>query len=113
MAFEEQLRIDCEHENGGVVLRLRGELDLASAPRLRAELAKAEVEATPSLVLDLHELQFMDSTGLRAVLVAEARSRQRGQAFAVTRGSDQVKRLLEITRANEYLRVVDRTEEAI
>jgi anti-anti-sigma factor len=113
VGIEDQLRVDAKHEDDRVVLRLRGELDLASVPLLQSELAAVALEAAPMIVLDLRELQFMDSTGLRTILAAHDRCQERRQEFAVTRGSDQVERLLSITRVSEHLRIIDCPDEAV
>ena len=112
---QDQLTIDVRHapETDRVVLCLHGELDLASAPLLQRELDSHELEATAMVVLDLQELQFIDSTGLRIILSAHERSRERGQEFAVTRGSQQVQRLLTITRVDEHLRIIASPDEML
>jgi anti-sigma B factor antagonist len=79
MAVQDQLLIDVRHDKDRVVLSLQGELDLASAPLLQAEIQGSEVESAAMLVLDLKELRFIDSTGLR-VLLARARTGVRGHA---------------------------------
>jgi anti-sigma B factor antagonist len=94
-----------------VVVHLDGELDLASAPQFEVELERAEVTAAATLVLDLRDLQFIDSAGLRMIVSAHENARERGQEFAVTRGSEQVQRLLAITRIGEHLRIIDAPEE--
>jgi len=95
------------------VLALRGELDLANAPLLQSEIENSEIVAAPMVVLDLQELEFIDSSGLRVLLAAHDRSRQRGQGFAVTRGSEQVQRLLSITGVDEHLRVIASPDEML
>jgi anti-anti-sigma factor len=113
VGIEDQLRVDTKREQDRIVLRLRGELDLASVPLLQSALDAVELEGPSLVLLDLRGLQFMDSTGLRAILAAHERSQQRGHEFAVTRASDQVERLLSITRVSEHLRVLDATDEAL
>ena len=88
------------------MLALHGELDLASASLLEAEVDRPEVTAAPNLVLDLRDLQFIDSTGLRTLFSAYQRASARGQGFALTDGSPQVQRLLAITRMGEHMRIV-------
>ena len=96
-----------------MVLSLHGELDLASAPLLQREIESPEIEAAAMVVLDLEALQFIDSTGLRIILSAHDRSRERGQEFAVTPGSQQVQRLLTITRVDEHLRIIASPDEML
>jgi anti-anti-sigma factor len=91
----------------GVHVRLAGELDLATVPRLDDEL-KAVEDAGPEVVLvDLQGLSFMDSSGLRALLAADARAREAGRRLVLVRGDERVQRVLSITRLDERLEIVD------
>ena len=103
---QEHLSVDARREQDRVVLRLTGELDLASSPILERALEAPEIAATPLLVLDLDGLRFVDSTGLRIILLAHESARGRGQEFAITPGSAQVQRLLSITSVAEHMRVI-------
>lgn len=113
MSVQDQLVIDARHDKDRVVLALRGELDLASAPLLQSEIQSSGIETATTVVLDLQELKFIDSTGLRVLLAAHEASRERGQEFAVTRGSPQVQRLLSITGVGEHLRVIASPDEML
>ncbi len=95
------------------MLSLHGELDLASAPLLEHELQDVDLGARGTVVLDLQELEFIDSTGLRTILASQERVRELGGVFAVTRGSAQVQRLLAITRADEHLQVLASPDELL
>lgn len=107
MPGEDHLRIDARHEEDKLVLRLQGELDLATVSLLEEQIGRAGAEVAAMVVLDLEKLEFIDSTGLRAVLSAHALAEERGQEFAVTRGSEQVQRLLSLTHVAEHLRIVE------
>jgi anti-anti-sigma factor len=109
----ENLQVDVRSEPDRVVLRLHGELDLASAPFLQSEIEGAQAAETALVVLDLDELEFIDSTGLRIILAAHERSRERSQTLALTRGSQQVRRLMSITHAGEHLRIVESPDEQL
>lgn len=106
MAVPDQLQIEVRRDKDHVVLTLRGELDLASAPILQTAIEGSEISSASALVLDLQELKFIDSTGLRVLLTAHESSQGRGQEFAVTSGSQQVQRLLSITGVGEHLRII-------
>jgi len=103
MGVEDQLDISIRREGDRVVVAMDGELDMASAPRLEEAVQSSELELDTTVVLDLQRLQFIDSTGLRAILSLRERCDERGQQFAVTRGSPQVQRLLDITGVSEHL----------
>jgi anti-anti-sigma factor len=105
--------VDVRFEPSRVVLRLEGELDLASAQMLQRKLGSAELATRPMVVLDLDHLAFVDSTGLQIILMAHERSRERGQEFAITRGSPQAQRLLSITGVTDHLRVVASPDELL
>jgi anti-sigma B factor antagonist len=93
------------------VVTLAGELDISSASRVERELSRAEERRPGALVLDLSALEFMDSTGLRIVVGADARARERGSRFAIVRGPDAVQRIFRITRLDERLEMLDSAEQ--
>jgi anti-sigma B factor antagonist len=83
------------HEGARVRVRLRGELDFATADFVADRLRRLR-ERHAAVLLDLDELAFIDAGGLRVVLTAAADARNDGWAFAVTRGSAPVRRLVEL-----------------
>lgn len=88
------------------MLALHGELDLLGAPLLQREIEGAEIESHGIVVLDLEDLQFIDSAGLRVILTAHERAHQNGQELALTRGTEQVQRLFAIAGIGEHLRII-------
>jgi anti-sigma B factor antagonist len=113
VAAGEQLRVGVDSHSDRVVVRLDGELDLASAPLLESKLDGDLVRDAATVVIDLRGLEFIDSTGLRVIFSAHEEARERGQELAVTRGPEQVERLLSITRVGEHLPVIDSPEELL
>lgn len=113
MGTSEQLRVDSRTEKDRIVISLGGELDMASAPLLQAALESAEAEATSALVLDLRELRFMDSTGLRIILSARERWLSRGHELALSAASSQVQRLLSVSGLGEHFRVIATPDELL
>jgi anti-anti-sigma factor len=107
------LLIDASSEGKRLVLRLDGELDLASVPALERAVQDATLDHATEIVLDLRGLEFIDSTGLRAILLQDKRSTERGQAFALVRGPEQVQRLMRMTGVDEHLRIIDSPEEIL
>jgi anti-sigma B factor antagonist len=82
------------HERNSTVLALKGELDFGTVGPVQTRLAELHDQRSATL-LDLDELTFMDSTGIRLVLTACEQAQQDGWSFRVTRGSERVQRVLE------------------
>lgn len=83
-----------------------GELDIASAPLLIAALREAP-DDVERLVLDLRDLTFIDSSGLRLLVSEHDRAREGGYALAIVGGAPEVDRLLRLTRLDEALPLID------
>lgn len=95
-----------ENDRDGAWVSIRGELDLAGVPALRHALDS--VQRTARLViLDLRGLTFMDLTGLRAIIDAEAQARRGRQRLVLIRGPAQVDRLLALVGQSAGLEIVD------
>ena len=107
------LGVVSELASGRALLALRGELDLATVPEAEAALMRLEHDSNPTtIVLDLHELLFMDSTGLRFVLAADARATGSDRRFVVVRGPRNVHRVFLLALLEDRLEFVE-TAEAI
>jgi anti-anti-sigma factor len=86
---------------GGRTLALTGELDLDSANKL--EEAVREVCASGAgLVIDLRKVTFMDSTGLRVLIVAGTLCEEKGHELRIIPGED-IQRVLEMTGLDRVL----------
>lgn len=84
---------------------LTGELDLASAPTLQGAIASltAAMNGTRAITLDLSRLQFIDSTGLHAILTTQELCQANGYEFSLVPGPRNVQRLFEITNLVDAL----------
>jgi anti-sigma B factor antagonist len=86
---------------GTRILRIRGELDISSVPGVEADLTTAIERDGSSLVLDLSELTFMDSSGIAMLL----RAADRTGPVTIRGASRSVAHLIEVTGLTEILRV--------
>ena len=75
-------------------IAVAGELDLATIPELERALEQAEASDALSIIVDLSRLQFIDSSGVRVLLQAHARSRADSNRLALLRGPASVQRVL-------------------
>ena len=103
----ESLNVSSERRGDAIVLSLSGELDIAGAPRIEDALREAEEQGPAAVVLDLRELGFMDSTGLRTILAADARAKEAGRRLVVVQGDENIQRVFEVTRLHERVEIVD------
>ena len=92
-----QLRADVSSLDGWTVVSLFGELDVASAPNLREQLIQLVSQGSHMLVLDLEGLDFLDSTGLGAIISALKRARTNGGDLRLVCTQSRIRRLFEIT----------------
>lgn len=92
-----QLELQEHRLDDGCTLILRGELDIVSAPTLDAALRRLCTNLTDALTVDLSELTFMDSTGLRTLLLAGELCRESACTLLVIPGPPQIQRLFEVT----------------
>jgi anti-anti-sigma factor len=85
------------------VLALSGELDLASGGVLAEAIARACSAGAPRLILDIRELEFIDSTGLREIVAGKSLCDEHDCAFLLTEGRPRVERVFEIAGLLELL----------
>jgi stage II sporulation protein AA (anti-sigma F factor antagonist) len=88
-------------------ISLIGELDVATAETVDQELERVEATDAEPIVLDLAGLTFMDSTGVRLVMAAYARSRAETDRLALLRGPQQVQRVFELCGVDGLLPFAD------
>jgi anti-anti-sigma factor len=96
----EAFSVRTEQRAGATVVVPHGELDLATAPALESALDKALGRAA-RVVLDLRELDFIDSSGLRTLLSARKRAGDAGSEFSLVAGDRALERTLEIAGVRE------------
>jgi anti-anti-sigma factor len=90
---------------GVSVVVLRGELDLAAAPVLRARVDEAT--AGRALVIDLADTTFIDSAVLKELLRASAELARHDTRLVLASVAPPVRRLLELTRTSDLFDIAD------
>ena len=96
-------RMEVEQAAAGVRIALFGELDLSTVVELREELRSAEALHPQLLLLDLRELEFMDSMGLGVLIGAVRRARMEERRLVVVPGPKQIENLLRLTGVDRML----------
>jgi anti-sigma B factor antagonist len=112
-SVESSFNVETRNRNQEVVIGVTGELDLASSPALERELEQGVASQAEVVVVDLRQLDFMDSTGLSVLVRAHQRATETGKRFGVVRGPQQVQRLLSLTGVADRLTLADSPEELL
>ena len=101
-----------DRHDGAVVIRLVGELDLYNAPEVRSALLEVCAEEPGRLVVDLAEVDFIDSTALGVLIEARARLAN-GQSFLIASPGLETHRALTISGLDQHLSVHDTVASAL
>jgi anti-anti-sigma factor len=99
----------CSWMDGGlnaVWMRAAGELDVATTPQLERMLRLPQLQVR-LVVLDPRELDFIDCSGLRAIVNASIDARKAGHRLVVLRGAPTVERMLRLTGSLDDVEVCD------
>lgn len=100
-------QIDSDERPGEARVSVSGELDLSAAPRL-ARAADKVLEGGPRrLLLDLSGLRFIDSSGLRTIIVLHQRASQEGWALEVVRPPKHLMTIFQISGMDDHLHFVE------
>lgn len=96
-----ELTIDVDRVADEAKLTIGGEVDLATSPQLTAALD--DVLDSRRVTLDLRDVGYMDSSGLRCLLAARDEIERRGGTIVVSAASSIVNRLITITGLDDLL----------
>jgi anti-anti-sigma factor len=100
-------QVNVSEGNEIVSIALVGELDLATAGRLESELRRVEGGQPPVLIIDMRELRFIDSTGLRLIIGADVRAREGGRRVALVPGPESVHKVFQLALLEKRLDFIE------
>lgn len=107
------VEIKSEHNGDAMVYRLRGSLDMATAPSVRAALVEAADEGKHDIIVDCSHLEYLDSTGLGALIGAHKRASEHGGQLRIIVNDGPIQRLFSITGLLTVLSVYNSIEAAL
>lgn len=99
--------------DGWSLARVAGELDIATAPKLREQLLAAISAHGPRLVLDLGDVGFLDSTGLGVIVGVLKRARTLGGDLRLVCPTSSVRRVFEITALDRTMPLAGSVDEVL
>jgi anti-sigma B factor antagonist len=103
----ESLQIEASQDRTGATINLKGEFDMTGTERVWSFLSEALAAAPRRITVDTSALEFIDSSGLMALIGARDAAVEAGVGFHVRDPSPAVRRLAELSGLEELLRPVD------
>lgn len=100
---DDALTIRAYEESDRYVLVLSGELDMSGVAAFEAAAVRLCGLGAGEVLVDITKIDFIDSSGLRAILTVKAACEERGCRFSMSHGSGQAEKLFELTRLVERL----------
>jgi anti-sigma B factor antagonist len=109
----EDLQLRVHVADGVQVFELRGSLDIATSPTVRASLLDASARGDHRLIVDLSNVEFLDSTGLGALIGAQRRAKEFAGEVRLVVKEGQILRLLRITGLLKIFSVYPTLDDAV
>ena len=97
------MKITKSKEHSALTLALNGRLDTNTAPELETEL-KASLNGIETLVIDMEELAYLSSAGLRVILAAQKQMNKQGRMI-IRKVNDMVMEVFEVTGFTDILTI--------
>ena len=113
MSDDTDLTIDTRREGEAVVVSLGGEVTVFSSPALRERLHKVRDERPARVVLDLSDVQYVDSSGVATFVDALRQIRGAGGEMVLAGVSERVRGVIEIARLDTLFPMAETVEEAL
>ncbi len=107
------LGLDVTERNGWSVLAVRGEVDVATAPRLRERLIALVGSGEVKIVVDLESVDFLDSTGLGVLVGALKRVRTQDGDLSLVCTQARILKVFEITGLTRVFAIHRSVDEAV
>jgi anti-anti-sigma factor len=101
------LTVEGRRDADGYVIKATGDLEMSTARKLESEIRAAEATDAPLITVDLSGLSFLDSTGLRLLVQAHARSEADSSRLRLIRGPRRVQKVFELTNTDRVLPFLD------
>jgi anti-sigma B factor antagonist len=107
------LEVEATRGEQGSVISLRGEIDVYTAPLLRQKIIDLVEEGTLRLVIDMSEVDFLDSTGLGVLVTGLQRISGRGGTLGLVITQDKILKIFDITKLNKAFPIYASRDEAL
>ena len=114
MATSDGVIVSTTPIDDGVIVVPSGDVDFSRSPTLRAELMQEMENQNPSrLVIDLFQVDYMDSSGVATLVETMRYQRKHGRKLVLCNMQPKVKSIFQITRLDLVFTICDSTESAV
>jgi anti-sigma B factor antagonist len=103
---------EISEKQGASVVTFTGEVDLESSPAAREILLKC-LESTGTVIVDLSEVTYIDSSGVASLVEALQAAKKNGSQFALAAVSEPTRRVLELARLDKVFTLYDSVDEGL
>lgn len=110
--MENELTIEVRHERDHAIMTVTGEIDIATVAQLRERLFGLADDGQ-SVIVDLSQVSFVDSTGLGALVGAARRAAAHGGSLQAVGAQRQIRQLFRVTGLDGQVRLVRTLDEAL
>ncbi len=106
------LQIDVTERDGYTVLSPQGEIDYATGPQLKEAITDALVAGKVNLVVDLHAVDFVESTGLGALIGGRRRARALNGSLSLVCAETPVLKVFRVTGLDKVFEIHESIDDA-
>jgi anti-sigma B factor antagonist len=107
------LDIETTQRGGATVLRVQGEIDVYTAPRLRQKLVDLVDAGDTRIVVDMEKVEFLDSTGLGVLVEGLKRIKSKDGSFSIVVTQDKILKIFDITGLSKAFSIYGSVDEAV
>jgi len=107
-----QLQIDVTRRHGYTILSPQGEIDFATGPQLKGAITERLIAGDVNLVIDLQEVDFIESTGLGALIGGRRRAHALGGSLRLVCAEQQLLKIFRITGLDKVFAIYDSVDRA-
>jgi anti-sigma B factor antagonist len=113
MADETGIKVNSQVRDGATIIGPEGDVDLSRSPVLRSSLRQAQNSKPKRLVIDLSQVDYMDSSGVATLVEALQIARKNSTRMVLCGMKDRVRSIFEIARLDTVFTITPSVDEAL
>ena len=107
------MKVEIRVEGKYLIISLRGELDVESSQEMKSEVRKLISSEAPNVVIDLTNVNYVDSSGLGTLIALQKDARFNGGSLSIVGASQQIRRVMKMTNLDKLFELYDKLDEVI